>query len=169
MPSLVWSDALSLSMPVMDATHQEFVDLLATVEASDDAHLLGHWQALIAHTQEHFDREDQWMQDTGFAPGNCHSSQHAVVLKVLREGEAKGAEGELAFIRQLTHELTLWFPHHAQNMDFGLALHLKSLGFDPKTGLSEAASQHLPAQPITGCGGACGTPAGADAEASSPA
>ena len=26
---LVWSDALSLAMPVMDTTHEEFVELLA--------------------------------------------------------------------------------------------------------------------------------------------
>jgi hemerythrin-like metal-binding protein len=152
---LVWSDALSLSMPVMDATHQEFVDLLAQVQDADDATLRQRWQVLIDHTQDHFDREDQWMQQTGFAPANCHSAQHAVVLKVLREGAAMGAAGDLAPIRQMAHELTLWFPHHAQNMDFGLALHLKSMGFDPETGLPEDAAQHLPEQPITGCGGAC--------------
>jgi hemerythrin-like metal-binding protein len=155
MPSLVWSDALSLSMPVMDATHQEFVDLLAQVQDADDAALLGKWQALIEHTDAHFAREDQWMLDTGFAPGNCHSSQHAVVLKVLREGEAQGVQGELGPIRQMAHELTLWFPHHAQNMDFGLALHLKSMGWDPETGLPQDLAQRLPEQAITGCGGAC--------------
>jgi hemerythrin-like metal-binding protein len=159
MPSLVWSEALSLSMPVMDATHQEFVALLAKVEAADDATLLANWQTLIDHTDEHFAREDKWMQDTGFTPGNCHSSQHAVVLKVLREGAEMGAKGDLAPIRQMAHELALWFPHHAQNMDFGLALHLKSMGYDPETGeLSQP--EKLPEQAISGCGGACSTPVG---------
>lgn len=154
MPSLVWSDALSLSMPAMDTTHQEFIDLLAQVEGADDAALLPHWRALIAHTVDHFGREDQWMKDTGFAPGNCHSTQHAVVLQVLREGESKGAAGDLAPIRQMAQELTLWFPHHAQNMDFGLALHLKSMGYDPETG-ALCQPENLPAQAISGCGGAC--------------
>jgi len=164
MSSLVWSDALSLSMPVMDSTHQEFVDLLASVQQSDDAALLHRWQALIDHTEEHFAREDKWMQDTGFAPGNCHSSQHTVVLKVLREGVARGLEGDLATIRQMAHELTLWFPHHAQNMDFGLALHLKSMGYDPETG-ELAKPELLPEQAISGCGGSCSTPAEASAGA----
>ena len=156
MPNLVWSEALSLSMPVMDATHQEFVDLLADVEAADDATLLQKWQALIDHTDEHFAREDQWMRDTGFAPENCHSSQHAVVLKVLREGAERGAQGDLAPIRQMAYELSVWFPHHAQNMDFGLALHLKSMGYDPVTG-EIAQPDKLPSQAISGCGGSCST------------
>lgn len=157
MSSLVWSDALTLSMPVMDATHQEFVELLAEVEAADDATLIPKWQALIDHTDEHFAREDQWMRDTGFAAENCHSSQHAVVLQVLREGLAAGQQGDLAPIRQMAYELTVWFPHHAQNMDFGLALHLKSMGYDPVTG-QIAEPDKLPQTAIAGCGGTCSTP-----------
>lgn len=153
-PDLVWSDALSLSMPVMDTTHREFVDLLAQVATSHDAALLGHWHALVAHTQAHFDQEDRWMAATGFAPNSCHATQHAVVLKVLREGTAFGLQGDLAPIRQMAHELALWFPNHAQSMDAGLALHMKSVGYDPLTGqLSQPEA--LPEQAISGCGGAC--------------
>ena len=148
--TLVWSDALSLSMPIMDATHQEFVDLLASVQNANDDSLLVTWDALLDHTQAHFEREDQWMLATGFSAENCHTSQHKIVLQVLHEGAAKGREGDLAPIRQMAHELTVWFPHHAQNMDAGLALHLKSVGYDPITGeLSQA--QALPTQAITGC------------------
>jgi hemerythrin-like metal-binding protein len=155
MSTLVWSDALSLSMPVMDATHQEFVELLAQVQDSDDASLRAHWQALIEHTDAHFAQEDRWMQATGFAAGNCHSTQHAVVLNVLREGAVRAEAGDLGPIREMAHELTLWFPHHAQNMDFGLALHLKSLGYDPATG-ELRQPEALPKEAISGCGGACG-------------
>lgn len=155
MPTLVWSDALSLSMPIMDATHHEFVDLLARVEACDDASLPFHWQALVEHTEDHFGREDRWMKDTGFAPNNCHSTQHAVVLDVLHEATRRAEAGELAHVRQVAHELATWFPHHAQNMDFGLALHLKSMGYDPETGQVAQPDKH-PAQAITGCGGHCG-------------
>lgn len=153
-PGLVWSDALSLSMPVMDQTHVEFVDLLAAVQQAEDADLVDRWQALIDHTQAHFDQEDRWMLDTGFAPGSCHMTQHAVVLKVLREGLASGQQGQLQPIRQMAHELTLWFPHHAQNMDAGLALHLKSVGYDPLT-RAVAQPEALPQEAISGCGGAC--------------
>ena len=153
-PELRWSDALGLSMPVMDQTHIEFVDLLATVQQARDDTLLQHWRALVAHTEEHFGQEDRWMLDTGFAPGSCHMTQHAVVLKVLKEGLSLGEQGQLQPIRQMAHELTLWFPHHAQTMDAGLALHLKSVGYDPVSGALHQPDA-LPAQAIQGCGGAC--------------
>jgi hemerythrin-like metal-binding protein len=151
--TLAWSDALVLDMPVMDAVHEEFVELLARVVRAPDAELLPLWSALIAHTQEHFDREDQWMRATGFAAGNCHATQHKVVLQVLREGEARGHGGDLAVVRQMADELGIWFPQHAQSMDASLALHLRSAGYDPLTG---ALAQHerLPQAAIHGCGGA---------------
>ena len=151
MPALVWSDALSLSMPAMDDTHQEFVELLAAVAQADDAALPACWQTLIEHTEDHFGREDDWMRATGFAVGNCHSTQHAVVLSVMREGAERGARGDLAAIRTIAHELALWFPQHAQTMDAGLALHLKNLGYDPVTGALLKPSA-APKQPLTGCG-----------------
>ncbi len=153
-PELAWSDALSLSMPVMDQTHVEFVELLAVVQQAEDADLVAHWQALVEHTEEHFAQEDRWMLATGFAPGSCHLTQHAVVLKVLKEGLELGQQGQLQPIRQMAHELTIWFPHHAQTMDSGLALHLKSVGYDPITG-EVAQPEALPTQAISGCGGSC--------------
>ena len=150
---LQWSAALSLDMPLMDDTHQEFVELLASVVQSTDTSLVAAWSALITHTQAHFDKEDQWMQATGFAPGNCHASQHLVILQVMREGEKRGQEGDLPVVRQMAYELGLWFPQHAQSMDASLALHLRSAGFDPVSGRIDAP-QALPAEMIHGCGGA---------------
>jgi len=153
-PGLAWSEALTLSMPVMDDTHEAFVALLATVQAAPDAALLGHWCDLVDHTRAHFAREDAWMAATGFAPGSCHMTQHQVVLQVLEEGLLAGEAGQLAPIRQMAHELTLWFPHHAASMDAGLALHLKSVGYDPVTG-AVAKPEALPAEALSGCGGTC--------------
>jgi hemerythrin-like metal-binding protein len=159
-PELAWSDALSLSMPVMDQTHVEFVDLLALVQQAEDADLVSRWQTLVEHTEAHFAQEDRWMLATGFAPGSCHLTQHAVVLKVLKEGLDLGRQGQLQPIRQMAHELTIWFPHHAQTMDSGLSLHLKSVGYDPVTG-EVAQPEALPEQALSGCGGAC---SGGDAQ-----
>ena len=153
MPSLTWSDGLALGLHFMDDTHREFVDLLAQAEASDDAGLPARWDALIAHTDDHFGREDEWMKATGFASGNCHSVQHKVVLQVLREGLKRGEAGEFAVIRQMAQELVLWFPHHAQAMDASLALHLRSIGYDPATGVVSLPDA-LPKTLIHGCGGA---------------
>lgn len=137
----------------MDDTHREFVELLARAESADDSRLLQHWQALIEHTDDHFGREDQWMQNTGFSSSNCHGMQHKVVLQVMREGATHGQAGELSVVRRMAHELGLWFPQHAQSMDAALALHLRGVGFDPVSGVVHMP-QSLPRAVIRGCGGA---------------
>lgn len=161
-PILVWSDALALDLPLMDATHHEFVDLLATVVQAPEDKLLNAWRALIAHTQDHFDREDQWMQATGFSSSNCHTTQHQMILQVMREGEKLGVTGEYAVVRQMADELGVWFPQHAQSMDGPLAMHLRSVGYDAATGQIHQP-QALPKQTLHGCGGA--TCSGTDEQA----
>jgi hemerythrin-like metal-binding protein len=82
--TLAWSDALSLELDFMDDTHREFVDLLAATELADDDTLTERFAALIEHTEEHFGGEDKWMKDTKFSSTNCHTTQHQVVLEVMR-------------------------------------------------------------------------------------
>jgi hemerythrin-like metal-binding protein len=157
--ALHWNEALALDIPAMDDTHKEFVMCLSAVVNADDAQLMPAWNALLAHTQAHFDQEDAWMLATGFAAGNCHATQHKVILQVMREGQSKGEKGEIGVVRQMAHELGLWFPQHAESMDASLAAHLQATGFDPATGAVHAP-QALPAEAIQGCGGAtCADPA----------
>ena len=159
MPALEWSEALSLDLPLMDDTHREFVDLLAAFEAADDSARLAAWRTLIEHTQVHFDQEDRWMQETRFAAGNCHSVQHKVVLQVMREGLKRAEAGEMEILNMMSGELAMWFPQHAQSMDAGLALHLRSVGHDPLTG-AVTRPDALPRDEISGCGSAACTPHG---------
>jgi hemerythrin-like metal-binding protein len=153
MPNLEWSDALALDMPAMDDTHREFVDLLALAEAAPDDTFMTHWRTLVEHTDDHFSREDQWMQSTRFAASNCHSMQHQIVLQVMREGIKLIDAGDLATVRQMVRDLAIWFPQHAQSMDAALAQHLRSVGFDTATGVVSLPDA-LPQEAIHGCGGA---------------
>jgi hemerythrin-like metal-binding protein len=170
MPTLAWSPELMLGVPAMDATHEEFVALLATVEQAPDAALVSAWATLVEHTVQHFGHEDHYMRTTGFAATNCHTTHHAMVLDVMRQGLAMGRAGDLAPIRQMARELATWFVHHADTMDAALAMHLQRVGFDPAS--DRVAHPHaLPVEAIHGCGGAtCSTegdhaaqPAGAEA------
>lgn len=165
MPRLEWSEALSLDLPLMDDTHKEFVDLLAAVDAAPTDGLVAAWDALVAHTQAHFDREDAWMRQTRFASSNCHSMQHRVVLNVMGEVQKRCASGpDEPLLREMVIELGKWFPQHAQSMDAALALHLRRVGYDPQTGIV-SAPQALPQTLIEGCGGASCSDARATAEA----
>jgi len=56
MASLEWNAALILDFPVMDAVHEEFVTLLAQVEAAGDEQLCALWDELIAH----FENRTNW-------------------------------------------------------------------------------------------------------------
>ena len=153
--SLAWSDALVLELDFMDDTHREFVDLLAATETADDADLLQRFAAWIDHTGDHFGRADRWMRDTQFSSSNCHTLQHTVVLQVMREGLKRGQEqGDLDLVRQMAKELGIWFPQHAQTMDAALALHLRRVGYDEKTG-QVLTPDALPSDEIHGCGGSC--------------
>lgn len=154
MATLEWNAQLEQNLPAMDATHREFVDLLAQVEAANDAQLTGLWREVVAHTQAHFDMEDRWMQDTGFAVENCHSGQHKVVLEILRESLAQAEAGDLALVRAMTRDLASWFSYHAQTMDAALAQHLRSVGYDTDSGVV-AQPGALPQVEVAGCGGAC--------------
>lgn len=157
MAVLQWSESLSLELPEMDETHQEFVALLARVETADDAHLVAAWHALVDHTVGHFGREDDWMRRTGFSSANCHTVQHRVVLEVMCEGLVQGLKGQNDAIRQMARELAVWFVQHAQTMDAALALHLRSVGFDAASG-EVRMPQALPAEAVRGCGSAaCAT------------
>ena len=154
MSTLQWSESLVLGLPFMDDTHHEFVDLLAVVVNASDTNLLASWATLIHHTDDHFGREDEWMEATRFSSTNCHTTQHPVILEVMREGGKRGLAGDLSVVRQMAHELGLWFAQHAQSMDAALALHLRNVGFDAATGIVHAPHS-LPAMPIHGCGGSC--------------
>lgn len=155
MARLPWSEALELGLDEMDDTHREFVGLLARCEDAADGDLPRLWDELVEHTGEHFGREDEWMRQTGFASVNCHGTQHKVVLQVMREGARLAAAGDLGVLRAMAAELAAWFPAHAQSMDAALALHLRSVGYDLRTG-AIAQPAALPAEAITTCGGSCG-------------
>ncbi len=160
MSTLAWNDSLVLNCEPMDHTHREFVELLGAVERALDGgrdEMLAHYAAFITHTQAHFDQEERWMAELGFEAGSCHAFQHSHVLAVLRQVQRKLAEGgDARLLRGLVHELALWLPRHAQDMDERVADLMNARGFDPATGaLRPAASGAAPV--ASGCGGGhCG-------------
>jgi hemerythrin len=135
MSRLIWSDALSLDMPVMDDGRRQLVELLGLAQEANDVSVLGRWRDLIAHTQRVFERENRWMDATGSSSCHIHSTQHKVVLQVMNEGLTAGETGQLGPIRLMADELGQWFANHSQSMDAALALHLRRVGYEPATGV----------------------------------
>ena len=157
MTALTWTDTLALQHPQIDATHEEFVALLADTDAAlagPEAALLARFQALVDHTVAHFAQEERWMEAAGFAPENCHAVQHQAVLGVMQacaERAAEADEPDFEPLRVAVGELAVWFPQHAQMMDAALAQHLEAVGFDPATGQCREAML-ADGEVIAGCG-----------------
>ncbi|MFG6415267.1 hemerythrin domain-containing protein [Roseateles sp. DC23W] len=137
MTTLAWTDALTLNQPTLDHTHQEFVEHLNAFGDALDAGIdaLPAYHALLAHTEAHFAMEEDWMARCGFEPQNCHASQHAMVLNVMREALRYANElNDREPLNILRTELAGWFPQHAEMMDAALVWTMQQAGFDPTTG-----------------------------------
>lgn len=129
MPVIEWSALYTLGVPEMDKTHEEFVHHLNAIADGPDAELLQRFDALIAHTAEHFARENRWMQELGFPADHCHIGEHARALLVIQAVRKRVAEaGDIALGRRLVGELPQWFDNHASTMDSALAHYLKEGG-----------------------------------------
>lgn len=144
MTTLPWTEALRLGLPEIDHTHQAFVAMLAEAESAPDTELPERWQALIAHTEAHFSQEDRWMQQTGFSSAGVHMGQHHAVLQAMRGAQVLGERGQWDELRGMVSDLAAWFGQHAQIMDAAMALHLRSVGYDPATGQVHLPEASLP-------------------------
>lgn len=159
MSTLAWTDSLVLNNSKLDATHQEFIELLNAFGAALDAGAaaLPAYDALLAHTEAHFAMEEDWMARVGFEPENCHASQHAMVLRVMREALRYANElNDREPLGILRGELAQWFPQHAEMMDAALVWTMEQRGFDPVTGECREPVAAPAAAAAHGCGsGSC--------------
>ena len=120
-PDPTHSDALLLGYAPMDQMHQEFLDGVAALAQCDDALVNSSFLDLKAHLQTHFDQEDGWMRETGFPAAECHTNEHAEVMKSVHQVEALLKQGDTAICRRLAAELATWFPVHATYLDSALS------------------------------------------------
>ena len=132
-PSMQWSDEYLLGYSPIDSIHENFVELLGSMQSADDAALPGLMAQFAAHCAEHFETENHWMRETEFPPRECHIDEHAAVLKSVQEVQALLEEGNFYICRDLIMHLADWFPKHTSHLDSALAhwMTKKSLGGKP--------------------------------------
>lgn len=118
---IAWQDGFILGYGPMDHTHEEFVALLARLQAAPDAQLPALLDAFLAHTEAHFEEEDRWMRETDFPPRDCHIEEHGKVLASIREVRGLLQAGRVDLCRSLAQALADWFPGHATHLDSALA------------------------------------------------
>ena len=148
---LNWTPQLETGDARMDHTHEEFVVMLNQLLNTPQDQQLPLYRAFLDHTVEHFAQEERWMLATGFSEDNCHASHHATILETMRAVIPHYEKDDPEIITRLAEALVEWFPQHAASMDAGLALHLKSVGFDSETETLADPSLVRPAS-MSGCG-----------------
>ncbi len=87
---------------------------------------------LLSHMIEHFEREEQLMQQIGFPPYPMHKSAHDEVLEATRgvvDAWKQQPDAEL-LERFFLQQLPQWLEQHIATMDFVTARFLVSSGID---------------------------------------
>jgi hemerythrin len=81
--------------------------------------LLPRVDALLAHTRDHFEREDEAMRRTGFPAYPVHHGEHQRVLAEMEaEARAFREQGDVERLWTYVSEgIPGWFVHHIRSMD----------------------------------------------------
>lgn len=119
--TMQWGDHFLLGFGPMDDVHEDFVGLVARMQAATDEALPALLDEFAVHLKHHFELEDRWMVETEFPPRDCHMDEHAAVLKSVTEVQGVLAEGRVDIARDLIEHLAAWFPGHADHLDSALA------------------------------------------------
>lgn len=116
-----WHEGFLLGYAPMDRVHEEFVMLIRAVIDAPHRAVRGALDALAGHARQHFDDEDRWMAETAFPARQCHSDEHAAVLRSIEGVCKRVAHGDCEAARRLAQALVDWFPGHADYLDAALA------------------------------------------------
>ncbi len=125
-----WDEAAhALGVAEMDATHQEFVALVAMLADCDDADFVGLFGKLLGHCRAHFTNEGRLMRISRFPALNEHEGEHHRVYGDLMQMHRAVQRGRIVLARAFVKKgLEEWFTLHLATMDAALAAHLKRMG-----------------------------------------
>ncbi|MBZ0106162.1 MAG: bacteriohemerythrin [Sulfuricella denitrificans] len=113
---------LQLNQPEMDATHREFMELLACAQQAAEEALPRCLDHLIEHTRLHFERESVMMRACGLSSQEEHESEHRRILADLGRMRARAGGSRIVFVRAyLSEAIPDWFRTHLATMDAELA------------------------------------------------
>jgi hemerythrin len=132
-----------VALGFMNNTHEEEVDQVNAIGelvkakqagADNDTEIsqqLGHW---LEHTQAHFARENELMQETGFPAFPIHSNEHEIALERLQSVILNWEKNR--DIDQLADYIftiwPTWFNAHVNSMDMVTAQFATMNGFQDK-------------------------------------
>ena len=121
------SPLIQLGYAPVDEDHAVFVALLQQMGDADNVAFATLFPRLMAHTEQHFERENALMAQSGFPALAEHRGEHARVLGELHHFGRRVEKGLTAFGRSFIRDrLAPWFGLHITTMDAALIAHLKT-------------------------------------------
>ncbi len=114
-----------VSLDIMNQTHQEEIDIINNIYAllqQEDSSteqitdLLDQW---LEHTQEHFERENRFMQQYHFPAFPIHSNEHQQTLEIMSQhlDHWKHNHDNEALKHYMAVDWLNWFKAHVASMD----------------------------------------------------
>jgi hemerythrin-like metal-binding protein len=121
--------ALTVAYEAIDKDHEEFIDLLNALDIATNADFPALFQQLYEYTEQHFERENQWMAQTAYPGIADHKAEHQRVLGEFKQFNSRVDKGLIAFGRSFVRDrLPQWLALHVTTMDTALAMHLNNAG-----------------------------------------
>ena len=108
-------------MHPLDEVHEELVEIVSQMQRASDPEIPGLLDSFITHAKAHFEAEDTWMVETEFPARDCHTGEHAAVMKSVEKVKVFVAQGNYEICRSLAAELADLFPGHADYLDSALS------------------------------------------------
>ncbi|RJG21305.1 bacteriohemerythrin [Massilia cavernae] len=116
MDALVWTHAMELGNPAIDAAHRDLFNEMRRLASAPDSEL-EQGTALLAERLERDFREEEDLMFEAADPGvKAHLEEHARILAALHHVET----GNVADAREAVRLLSLWFQAHLETMDRAL-------------------------------------------------
>jgi hemerythrin len=119
---LVWKEAYSVGVQVLDDDHKKLIDLLNQFETAYNYHTGDEFERqalneLIDYTKYHFQREETLMDEHGYPATDAHKAQHremiAEVERFVAEYQKQGHEA----LGDVAHYLRGWLINHINGTD----------------------------------------------------
>lgn len=127
-----------VALDFMNTVHCEELTLVQAISGlidTDDpdnnkiSELLEEW---VTHTQQHFERENRYMQEYMFPAYPVHSNEHTAALEQLRGIQQQWNRiHDLESLKQYVQLVwPAWFKNHISTMDFITAQFLSQFDFE---------------------------------------
>lgn len=125
-----------VALESMNHTHEEEIALVQLLAEALNESVINidalnrAVDAWVAHTETHFETENQLMQEIGFPAYNVHRGEHEEVFAQIQQVVSRfRTDNELELLRQFVCELwPSWFDMHVRSMDMATAMFAKMQG-----------------------------------------